>query len=187
MRIGILGSGLMGGALGPLFARAGHDVVFSYARSARKLDRLAREAAGQARVASRGDRRDEVRGGLPAGAPSLPSSRCRRSGRRSTRRRQRTRSAWRNRGSGCGRPRRTRRYRRTVSATAGTSSTRRTRRVTGAERSVPSVGGETAGGSQRLRFECRRQDIETVIPFRWSAGYTSSCDAIRQFAHVTID
>ena len=43
MRIGILGSGLMGGKLGTLFARAGHDVVFSYARSERKLKRLARK------------------------------------------------------------------------------------------------------------------------------------------------
>jgi predicted dinucleotide-binding enzyme len=29
MRIGILGSGLMGGKLGTIFARAGHEVVFS--------------------------------------------------------------------------------------------------------------------------------------------------------------
>lgn len=50
MRVGILGSGLMGGKLGTLFARAGHEVVFSYARSARKLDRLAREARGRARA-----------------------------------------------------------------------------------------------------------------------------------------
>ena len=50
MRIGILGSGLMGGKLGTLFARAGHDVVFSYARSTRKLERLAREARGNARA-----------------------------------------------------------------------------------------------------------------------------------------
>ena len=50
MRIGILGSGLMGGKLGTLFARAGHDVVFSYARSERKLKRLAREAKGNARA-----------------------------------------------------------------------------------------------------------------------------------------
>lgn len=48
MRIGILGSGLMGGKLGTLFARAGHDVVFSYARSEQKLKRLAREAKGSA-------------------------------------------------------------------------------------------------------------------------------------------
>ena len=33
MRVGILGFGLMGGKLGSLFARAGHEVVFSYARS----------------------------------------------------------------------------------------------------------------------------------------------------------
>jgi predicted dinucleotide-binding enzyme len=44
MRVGILGSGLMGGKLGTIFARAGHDVVFSYARSERKLNRLARQA-----------------------------------------------------------------------------------------------------------------------------------------------
>ena len=50
MRIGILGSGLMGGKLGTLFARAGHDVVFSYARSERKLQRLARQAQGRARA-----------------------------------------------------------------------------------------------------------------------------------------
>jgi predicted dinucleotide-binding enzyme len=50
MRIGILGSGLMGGKLGILFARAGHDVVFSYSRSDRKLKRLAREAGVNARA-----------------------------------------------------------------------------------------------------------------------------------------
>jgi len=50
MRIGMLGSGLMGGKLGTLFARAGHDVVFSYARSRKKLERLARDAGGSARA-----------------------------------------------------------------------------------------------------------------------------------------
>ena len=50
MRIGILGSGLMGGKLGTLCARAGHEVVFSYSRSERKLRRLAREAGGKARA-----------------------------------------------------------------------------------------------------------------------------------------
>jgi predicted dinucleotide-binding enzyme len=50
MRIGILGSGLMGGKLGTLFARAGHEVVFSYARSEQKLKRLARDAKGKARA-----------------------------------------------------------------------------------------------------------------------------------------
>src|SRR5258708_38064091 len=42
MQVGILGSGLMGGKLGTLFARSGHAVVFSYARSEEKLKRLAR-------------------------------------------------------------------------------------------------------------------------------------------------
>lgn len=50
MRIGILGSGLMGGKLGTLFARAGHDVVFSYSRERSKLEALAREAGGGARA-----------------------------------------------------------------------------------------------------------------------------------------
>jgi hypothetical protein len=50
MRIGILGSGLMGGKLGAIFARAGHQVVFSYSHSERKLKRLAREAGGRARA-----------------------------------------------------------------------------------------------------------------------------------------
>jgi predicted dinucleotide-binding enzyme len=42
----------MGGKLGTLFARAGHEVVFSYARSERKLAKLAREARGKARAGS---------------------------------------------------------------------------------------------------------------------------------------
>ena len=50
MRVGILGSGLMGGKLGTLFARAGHEVVFSYARTDQKLRRLAREAGRKARA-----------------------------------------------------------------------------------------------------------------------------------------
>ena len=49
MRIGILGSGLMGSKLGTIFARAGHDVVFSYSTSERKLKRFARESGGHAR------------------------------------------------------------------------------------------------------------------------------------------
>ena len=52
MRIGILGSGLMGAKLGTLFARAGHEVTFSYARSTDKLARLAREAGAGARFGS---------------------------------------------------------------------------------------------------------------------------------------
>jgi 8-hydroxy-5-deazaflavin:NADPH oxidoreductase len=50
MRIGILGSGLMGGKLGTLFARAGHEVVFSYSRKPEKLKRLAKEAGKNARA-----------------------------------------------------------------------------------------------------------------------------------------
>src|SRR5262249_46221580 len=50
MRVGILGSGLMGGKLGTIFARVGHEVVFSYAHSEQKLKRLAREAKGKARA-----------------------------------------------------------------------------------------------------------------------------------------
>src|SRR5213594_4298000 len=50
MQVGILGSGLMGGKLGTIFARAGHEVVFSYARSQTKLKMLARDAKGKARA-----------------------------------------------------------------------------------------------------------------------------------------
>ncbi len=48
MRIGILGAGLMGGKLGTIWARCGHDVTFAYARSATKLDRLAASCGGRA-------------------------------------------------------------------------------------------------------------------------------------------
>jgi 8-hydroxy-5-deazaflavin:NADPH oxidoreductase len=50
MRVGVLGSGLMGGKLGTIFARAGHEVIFSYARSEQKLAKLARDAKGKARA-----------------------------------------------------------------------------------------------------------------------------------------
>jgi predicted dinucleotide-binding enzyme len=40
----------MGGKLGTIFAKAGHDVVFSYSHSDRKLQRLAREAGERAQV-----------------------------------------------------------------------------------------------------------------------------------------
>ena len=52
MRIGILGSGLMGAKLGTIFARAGYEVVFSSARSNDKLKKLARDAKGNARAGS---------------------------------------------------------------------------------------------------------------------------------------
>jgi predicted dinucleotide-binding enzyme len=40
----------MGGKLGTIFARAGHEVVFSYSHSKAKLEKLARDAGGQARA-----------------------------------------------------------------------------------------------------------------------------------------
>jgi len=58
VRIGILGSGLMGGKLGTLFARAGHQVVFSYTRHQEKLKRLSKEAGVNARA---GTPREAVR------------------------------------------------------------------------------------------------------------------------------
>jgi len=48
MRIGILGSGLMGSKLGTIFARAGHGVVFSYSRDRKKLETLAKDAGKNA-------------------------------------------------------------------------------------------------------------------------------------------
>jgi 8-hydroxy-5-deazaflavin:NADPH oxidoreductase len=60
MRIGILGSGLMGGKLGTIFARAGHEVVFSYARSEQKLKRLARNAKGKARAGTPGEAAEDA-------------------------------------------------------------------------------------------------------------------------------
>ena len=60
MRVGILGSGLMGGKLGTIFARTGHEVVFSYARSNDKLKRLARDAQGNARAGTPGEAAKEA-------------------------------------------------------------------------------------------------------------------------------
>ena len=58
MKIGILGSGRMGGALGTIFTRAGHDVVFSYSRSEGKLKSLVEQAGARARY---GNPRDAVK------------------------------------------------------------------------------------------------------------------------------
>jgi len=55
MRVGVLGPGSKGGKLGTIFARAGHDVMFSYARSKEKLKELAREAQGNARAGTPGE------------------------------------------------------------------------------------------------------------------------------------
>jgi len=48
MKIGILGSGLMGAKLGALWAACGHDVTFAYSRDRAKLDRLAQRSGGTA-------------------------------------------------------------------------------------------------------------------------------------------
>lgn len=55
MRIGILGSGLMGSKLGTVFVRAGHDVIFSYSRSRKKLEKLAKDAGAHAHVGTPAD------------------------------------------------------------------------------------------------------------------------------------
>src|SRR6266571_1791471 len=60
MRIGILGSGLMGGKLGTIWTRAGHDVVFSYSHSEQKLKKLARDAKGKARAGTPGEAAQEA-------------------------------------------------------------------------------------------------------------------------------
>jgi predicted dinucleotide-binding enzyme len=50
----------MGAKLGTIFARAGHEVVFSYARSHDKLKRLARDAQGNARAGTPGEAAKEA-------------------------------------------------------------------------------------------------------------------------------
>ena len=55
MRIGILGSGLMGSKLGTVLARVGHTVVFSYSRSRHKLERMAKDAGKSASVGTPAD------------------------------------------------------------------------------------------------------------------------------------
>ena len=49
MRIGILGSGLMGGKLGTIFTQAGHDVIFQLCSQCRQIEQLAHQAGGNAR------------------------------------------------------------------------------------------------------------------------------------------
>ncbi len=55
MRVGILGSGRMGATLGTIFARAGHQVTFSYARRADTLARRAQAAGHGARAGTPAD------------------------------------------------------------------------------------------------------------------------------------
>lgn len=47
MKIAILGSGLMGAAIGRSWAEAGHEIIFAYSRSVAKLERLARDTGGR--------------------------------------------------------------------------------------------------------------------------------------------
>jgi len=57
MKIAIIGSGNMGGGLGKLWAKAGHEVIFSYSRNPDKLQQLAVVAGNQATV---GDMKEAV-------------------------------------------------------------------------------------------------------------------------------
>lgn len=52
MKIGIIGAGRMGHALGRRWARAGHEVAVSFSRDQRKLERVALDIAHGARAAS---------------------------------------------------------------------------------------------------------------------------------------
>lgn len=67
MRIGILGSGLMGSNLGTLFARAGHEVIFSYSHDRKKLEHLVKDASARAHV---GTPADATRDAEPCCLPS---------------------------------------------------------------------------------------------------------------------
>jgi hypothetical protein len=50
MKIGIIGAGNMGAALGRIWAKAGHHVIFSYSRDEEKLRQLAASAGETAKV-----------------------------------------------------------------------------------------------------------------------------------------
>jgi predicted dinucleotide-binding enzyme len=50
VRVGIIGSGRIGGNAGKLFAKAGHGVMFSFSRDEEKLRTLAEEAGNGARA-----------------------------------------------------------------------------------------------------------------------------------------
>jgi 8-hydroxy-5-deazaflavin:NADPH oxidoreductase len=52
VKIGIVGAGRIGGNAGQLFARAGHEVMFSGSRDPARLEQLAAAAAGGARSGS---------------------------------------------------------------------------------------------------------------------------------------
>jgi predicted dinucleotide-binding enzyme len=50
MKIGIIGAGNMGAALGKIWAKAGHQVIFSYSRDGNKLRQLAASAGETAKA-----------------------------------------------------------------------------------------------------------------------------------------
>jgi 8-hydroxy-5-deazaflavin:NADPH oxidoreductase len=50
MKIGIIGSGKMGSGLGKIWAKAGHQVIFSYSRDENKLRQLAESVGETAKV-----------------------------------------------------------------------------------------------------------------------------------------
>lgn len=50
MKIGIIGAGNMGAALGKIWAKAGHQVIFSYSRDENKLRQLAASAGETAKT-----------------------------------------------------------------------------------------------------------------------------------------
>ncbi|KOP23250.1 hypothetical protein AMR41_27135 [Hapalosiphon sp. MRB220] len=50
MNIGIIGAGNMGAGLGKLWAKAGHQVIFSYSRDEEKLHQLATSAGANAKA-----------------------------------------------------------------------------------------------------------------------------------------
>jgi len=54
MRIGIIGAGRIAGNAGRLFARAGHEVLLSYARDPATLAARAADIGAKGRVAGRG-------------------------------------------------------------------------------------------------------------------------------------
>ncbi len=55
MREGIIGAGRIGGNAGRLFARAGHEVLFSFSRDRAKLEALAAEVGNGARAGTPGE------------------------------------------------------------------------------------------------------------------------------------
>jgi predicted dinucleotide-binding enzyme len=52
MKIAVIGAGRMGGTLGSIFARAGHDVTFSYSRHEHKLRDIAAQTGHNVRSAT---------------------------------------------------------------------------------------------------------------------------------------